>query len=69
MAFAVSHRQTWSHNVVSSTARMSGIRTHNVSGDRNKSNYYTITTTTIPGNSEDDGLCWLNVEEFSHVVF
>jgi hypothetical protein len=31
---AVSRRQTLSHNVVSSTPRMSGIRTHNVSGDR-----------------------------------
>ena len=28
---AVSHWQTWSHNVVSSTPRLSGIRTHNVS--------------------------------------
>jgi len=32
MAFVVSHRQTWSHSVVSSTP--SGNRTHNVSGDR-----------------------------------
>ena len=31
---AVSHRQTLSDNVVSSTPRMSGIPTHNVSGDR-----------------------------------
>jgi hypothetical protein len=30
---AASHWQTLSHNVVSSTPRMSGIRTHNVSGD------------------------------------
>ena len=29
-----SHRQTFSHNVVSSTSCLSGIRTHNVSGDR-----------------------------------
>jgi hypothetical protein len=29
-----SHWQTLSHNVVSSTPRLSGIRTHNVSGDR-----------------------------------
>jgi hypothetical protein len=29
-----SHRQTLSHNVVSSTPRLSEIRTHNVSGDR-----------------------------------
>ncbi len=28
------HRQTVSHNVVSSTPRLSGIRTRNVSGDR-----------------------------------
>jgi hypothetical protein len=28
-----SHCQTLSHNVVSSTPRLSGIRTHNVSGD------------------------------------
>jgi len=31
---AASHWQTWSHNVVSSTPRLSGIRTHNVSGER-----------------------------------
>ena len=31
---AKSHCQTKSHNVVSSTPRLSGIRTHNVSGDR-----------------------------------
>jgi hypothetical protein len=31
---AVSHWQTLSHNVVSSTSRLSWIRTHNVSGDR-----------------------------------
>jgi len=31
---AESHRQTLSHNVVSSTPRLSGIRTYNVSGDR-----------------------------------
>jgi len=29
-----SHLQTLSHNVVSSTLRLSGVRTHNVSGDR-----------------------------------
>jgi hypothetical protein len=31
---AASHLQTLSHNVVSSTPRLNGIRTHNVSGDR-----------------------------------
>ena len=31
---AASQRQTLSHNVVSSTPRLSGIRTHNVCGDR-----------------------------------
>jgi len=30
---AVSHQQTLSHNVVSCTPRLSGIRTHNVNGD------------------------------------
>jgi len=29
-----SHLQTLSHNVISSTSRLSGILTHNVSGDR-----------------------------------
>ena len=29
-----SHRQTLSHNVVSSTPHLSGIQTHNASGDR-----------------------------------
>jgi hypothetical protein len=29
-----SHSQTLSHNVVSSSPRLSGVRTHNVSGDR-----------------------------------
>jgi hypothetical protein len=31
---AVCQRQTSSHNVVSSTSRLSGIRIHNVSGDK-----------------------------------
>ena len=31
---AASHRQTLSHNVVPSTHRLGGIRTHNFSGDR-----------------------------------
>jgi hypothetical protein len=31
---ATSHWQTLSHNVVLSTPHLSGIRTHNVSGDR-----------------------------------
>jgi hypothetical protein len=31
---AASHQQTLSHNVVSSTPRLSKIRTHNFSGDR-----------------------------------
>jgi len=45
---AASHRQTLSHNVVMSTRRISGIRTHNVSCYRHsyKLNYHTITTTT-----------------------
>jgi hypothetical protein len=29
-----SHWQTLSHNVVTSTPHLSGVRTHNVSGDR-----------------------------------
>ena len=29
-----SHWQTWSHNVVSSIPRLSGVWTHNISGDR-----------------------------------
>jgi hypothetical protein len=47
-----SHWQTLSRNVVSSTPRLSGIRTCNISEDRHwlhicsyKSNYYTITMT------------------------
>jgi hypothetical protein len=46
----VSHWQTLSQHVVSSTPRLSGIRTRNVSGDcivSHKSNYHMITTTTI----------------------
>jgi len=31
---AASHWQSWSHNVASSTLRLSGIQTHNVSGDK-----------------------------------
>ena len=46
-----SHWQTLSHNVISSTHRLNGIRTHNVSGidciGSYKSNYHTITTTPI----------------------
>ena len=42
-----SHCQTLSHNVVSSTPRLSGIRTHSVSN----SNYHTIVTTTAPASN------------------
>jgi hypothetical protein len=54
---ATSHWQTWSHKVVSSIPRLSGIQIRNVSGDRHwcigsyKSNNHTIMTTTIP--------CWM----------
>ena len=42
---AVSHWQTLSHNVVLSKPRLSGIRTHNFSGNCSyKPNYYTTTT-------------------------
>jgi hypothetical protein len=33
---AVSHPQTLTHNVVLSTPRLSGVRTHNVNGDRHR---------------------------------
>jgi hypothetical protein len=51
---AVSHRQTLSHNVVSSTPRLSEIRTHSIvmicTGciGSCESNYHMITTTTAP---------------------
>ena len=52
---ATNQWQTLSHNVISSTPRLGGIRTHNVSGDLDtdwigncRSNYHTITTTTAP---------------------
>ena len=49
-----SHWQTLSHNFVSSTHNLSGVRTYNRSGDGNDcigrclSNYHTVTTTTVP---------------------
>ena len=45
---AASNCQTWSHNVVSSTHRLSGIWTRNICGDRHWIHryYHTITTTT-----------------------
>ena len=54
---AAIHRQTLSHNVLSSRSRLSGVQTHNFSGDSNwlyrykcscKSNHHTIMTTTPP---------------------
>ena len=51
---AVSHWQTWSYNVVSSTARLSGILTHNIVVigtdciGNCKSKYHTISATMAP---------------------
>jgi hypothetical protein len=42
-------QETFSHNFVSSTPRLSGIRTHNVSGDRY---WFHVVTTTLSENSE-----------------
>jgi hypothetical protein len=49
-----------SHNVVSSTPRLSGIPTHNFSGDSTdctcscKSNYHAIMITTVPGSNKSN---------------
>jgi hypothetical protein len=44
---AASHWQTLSHNVVSSTSCLSGIRTHNASGDRHCLQCYTWIISTM----------------------
>ena len=44
---AASHWQTLSYNVVSSTPRLSGIRTHNVNGERLWLHTWVIYSTTI----------------------
>ena len=49
---AESHWQTLSRNVESSTPRLSGIRTHNISGNGHW--LYTITTTTAPSSYYDN---------------
>ena len=73
---AASHWQTLSHNVVSSIPRLSGIRTHNVRGDRHwlhmyicsyKSNYHTITT--APLSSLELDYCLHNVTDDSVTYF
>ena len=43
-----SHWQTWSHNVVSSTPHLSGIRTHNLSGDSHRLHRYSQTCLSDP---------------------
>jgi hypothetical protein len=51
-----SDKRYTSHNVVSSTPRLSGIRTDCIGSC--KSNYHTITTTTAPVATRDQTQCW-----------
>ena len=48
---AAGHSQTLAHNVVSSKARMSGIRNYNVSGDR----HWLHRAIQLPYNHDHDG--------------
>jgi hypothetical protein len=59
-----SHWQFLSHNVVSSTPRLSGIRTHNVVIGTDcrgsyTSNYHTITTTMAPQTRDEHNVIYL----------
>ena len=63
---ASNHWQTLLHNVVSSTPRLSGIRTHNISVIGTdyicscKSNYHTNTTTTAPCEKATNTNFWFD---------
>jgi hypothetical protein len=47
-----SHWQTWSHNVVSSTLRLGGVQTHNISGDRHRLHKYCKSNYIVPYNHD-----------------
>ena len=53
-----SHWQTLSHNVVSSTRRLGGIRTHNFSGDKHCNYECTLEKTSIKFNRNTTFLNW-----------
>jgi hypothetical protein len=56
---AASHWQTLSHTVLSCTPFPSGIRTHNVSGDRQRLHMEFLIQ--LPYNHGYDGPCWNSI--------